>query len=74
MQQDKPIKVYSKREAWMRRGIYCGLIIIVFILIPFILNGVGYLVAGEDWTDFSQTLFGQSGSAQTFLTGFAVTC
>ncbi len=73
MQRDRPIKTYSKREVWFRRGIYIILIIVVMILTPFILDTVGYLVAGGDWTDFKETLFGQTGAAQTFLTGFAVT-
>ena len=73
MQQDKPIKVYSKKQAWLRRVIYIILILVIVVLTPFILDTVGFLAAGGDWTAFKETFFSQSSAAQTFLTGFAVT-
>ncbi|MFW9918314.1 MAG: hypothetical protein ACFFED_01830 [Candidatus Thorarchaeota archaeon] len=73
MQRDRSFNELSFKQAWLRRILYLFLIIVVIFLTPIILDNVGYLVAGGDWTEFKETLFSQSGAAQTFLTGFAVT-
>lgn len=72
MSQDTEPKGLSRRGAWTRRLIYIALAIVVFIFIPFIIDNVGYLVAGQDWTAFRETWFSDPRSGQTFLVGFAV--
>ncbi len=57
---------------WLRRTFYIILLIVVIVSIPFILDAVGTLVAGGDWTSFTESWFGARGAAQVFIAGFAV--
>ncbi|MFW9953943.1 MAG: hypothetical protein ACFFD3_05250 [Candidatus Thorarchaeota archaeon] len=57
---------------WLRRTVYIILAIVLFTSTPFILDGIGTLVSGGDWTEFANSWFGERGSAQVFVIGFAV--
>lgn len=73
MRREVKVEGGSARRAWMKRVMYLFLAFLVFLATPFLLNSVGYFVAGGDWTDFGETLFGDPRSGVTFLAGFAAT-